>query len=262
MIFIYLKNCVEIGALSSFFYVISLWLKKDTDKNLLGYFYLYLIAFLVSWHMNLLVISSFMLYTSPLILIIFTIFHQDILQRNFISMKKEAPKTKNHEYLEELLRAALATLNANKNFYAVIAYQSDIKPFVTYNFLLNADISQECISYITSSDHFDENKFLWCSHYGQLIALNAQWKFHTTSHSPAAAHKPGQWKEDAILITSKTDACVINGNPTTRLFDLVARGKLYEQLSSHQLLQMLKMQFTQSPLIGDKIYESSQRITP
>ena len=58
-----------------------------------------------------------------------------------------------------------------------------------------------------------------------------------------------------LLITAKTDAAVIKGNPLTRTFDLIIKGQINEKLSAHQILQLLKMQIAQSPILGDKTYE-------
>lgn len=256
MIITYFKSGIEIVTLSSVFYYFSVWLKQDTEKNLLGYFYTYCLLFLGSWYFNLSVINSFMLYTCPLAGILLVIIHQDILQRNFISLKNEnIIPHKNHEYTEELLRAALATMNKNKHFYCVLEHTDDIKPFITADFILKADLKQECISYLIESNCFDENKFLWCSTQGTVNAINAQWKIHQTNSLRPFPSIPSQWKEDALLITSKTDACVIKGNPATRLFEIVTRGKLYEHLSAHQIIPLLKMQLIHSPVSGEKKYE-------
>lgn len=259
MLLAYLKNSIEIIILSSFFYYFSLWLKKDKEKNLIWYFYSYCFLFFGSWYCNFYAINIFMLYTCPLMCLILLIIHQDILQRNFISLKKDTVASKNNDYLEQLLRAGLATLNKNKTFYCVIEQSCEIKPFVKTDLLLKADLTQEHIAYLIESASFDEKKFLWCSSLGYIIAINAEWRIHQT-HAPLEASSiQNHWKEDAILMTSKTDAYVIKGNPNTRLFDLVAQGKIHEQLSAHQVLQTLKMHIVQLPITGEKIYESSHK---
>lgn len=259
MILMYFKTGIEIITLSSFFYYFSLWLKKDTEKNLIWYFYGYCLLFLGSWTLNFSVINSFMLYTCPLMCMLLVIIHQDILQRNFISIKKEITPTNNPEYMEELVRSALAALNKSKNFYCVLEHTWDIKPFIKSDFLLHADLKQECISFLIESPTFDENKFIWCSTQGYVVAINAHWKIHRSQPTHALPPTATQWKEDAILITSKTDACVIKGNTTTRLFDIITRGKIHEQIPAHQLVQLLKMQVIQSPLLGEKLHESSHK---
>lgn len=254
-----LKNGFEIATLATFFYYFSLWLKKDKEKNLVWYFYSYYFLFLGSWYLHFNVLNYFMLYTSPLICMLLVIVHQDILQRNFISIKKDAPASKSQEYLEQLLRTALSTLNRNKNFTCILEHQYDLKPFITSDFYLKADLTQECLSYLIESPHFDENKYLWCNTQGYIVALNTQWKIHQTQTLAEIPYSETQWKEDAILITSKTDAAVIKGNPTTRLFDLVIKGQVHEKLSAHHLLQLLKMQIVQLPLLGEKTYEQSHK---
>lgn len=261
MLFTYLKNSIEIATLSGFFYYFSLWLKKDKEKNLVWYFYSYYLLFMGTWYFNFSVINYFMLYTCPLIFMLLIIVHQDILQRNFISLKKEIPVSRNQEYIEQLLRAALATLNKNKNFTCILEHQYELKPFIKTDFYLKADLTQECLSYLIDSQSFDEQKFIWCNTQGYILAINTQWKIHQTQSMPEIHYSETQWKEDAILITSKTDAVVIKGNPATRLFDLVTKGQVHEKISAHQILQLLKMQIIQSPQLGEKKYEQAhQRI--
>lgn len=258
MIFHYFKNSVEIATLAIFFYYFSLWLKKDEEKNLVWYFYAYCFLFLGSWYTNLFVLNCFILYTGPLIAMLLIIIHQDILQRNFISQKKKISPEKNKEYIEELIRASLAILNTNKNFYCVLEQSAELKPFIKTDFYLQTQLSQPVISYLVESDHFDETKFIWCCSQGKVTAVNGQWKIHHTSTVQDLPPSATQWKEDAILITTKTDACVIKGHAATRSFELVIKGKVHDQLSVHQLLQLLKIQIS-SPLSGEKIYEQSHK---
>lgn len=260
MILSFLKDSAEIITLSSFFYCFSCWLKKDKENNLLWYFYSYCFLFFGSWYLNLFVINAFMLYTSPLIFLLMVIIHQNILQRNFISMKKTIPALKNSEYVEELIRAGLSTLNKNKIFYCVLEHAYELKPFIAADFFLKTEINQMHISYLLDNPNFDEKKFLWCSTQGYILATNAQWKIHHTQSSvELPSYRQNQWKEDALLITAKTDAYVIKGNPSSRLFDLVSNGRIHEQLSAPQIVQLLKKYLIQSPLMGEKVYESSHQ---
>ena len=156
--------------------------------------------FLGTWYLNLGVLNSFLLYTFPLVGTLFIIIHQEILQRNFISIKKEAPLTKNsHEYLEELLRIALAILNKNKNFYCILEHQSDLRPLIKNDFFLKAELKQDCLSYITDSQSFDEHKFLWCSTQGYLVAVNSQWKMHQTTSLQEISYSQNEWKRKCYL---------------------------------------------------------------
>lgn len=259
MILSFLKNSAEIITLSSFFYYFSSWLKKDKEKNLIWYFYSYCFLFFGSWYLELFVINTFMVYTGPLIFLLVVIIHQDILQRNFISMKKTIPTTKNSEYVEELIRAGLNTLNKNKTFYCVLEHSYELKPFIAADFFLKADINQTYLSYLIDNPHFDQKKFIWCSTRGYVLATNAHWKIHQTQSPVELSFRQNQWKEDALLITAKTDAYVIKGNPSSRLFDLVSNGKIHEQLSAPQIVQLLKKYLIQSPLTGEKVYESSHQ---
>ncbi len=235
----YLKCILEIFFFSAIVYLFSLWLKKDKRHNLLIYFYMYCMAFLFASFLNFTTVSLFLLYSSPLILILFIIFHEEILQRNFVTLNNNRILTNKYsaQWLENLIRVSLQSMNNNQSLYVVIENYSDLKPFVSTNYIFNSPLSLELMTLITESNHFDSNKIIWCNSQGSLIGINSVWKLsnnlNTQSTIPA-------WQQEALLITLKTDTIVFKVNSRDRNFDVILKGTLYQSITAHQVLAFIK----------------------
>ncbi len=248
MILSIFKSFVEVLTLSSFFYWLSVWLARDTQKNLLWYFYGYCLFFLLSYGLNITVIATSLLYISPLLFILMIIIHQDILQKNFVSFQKKLPaQAPSQEWVEELARSALYALNKNKTFLCIIEHTMDIKPFLKLEYAFATPLNTNLLNFLLESSLFDENRAIVCDTQGKLLGVNGAWKIHQ-AHS--ADHK-----NDALLITGKLDAIVIKGNPQTRTFDLTSGGIIQEKLSSHHLIHTIKMRIGGTTSIPGDTYE-------
>lgn len=243
MMLYYLKSGIEIFCLSTFFYWFSLWLKKDTKKNLVWYFYAYYFAFLITEFSSLSVLHSCMLYATPLVLIMLVIIHEDLLQRNFIALQKNIEKIQNDgTTLDEIVRAALYAFNKNKNFLLVLENRSELSSYIQTDYLINADLNQASFIVLMESSFFDTNKYIWCSVNGKIKSINSSWKIQIhTIQADSSSVDHTNWKHDALLITSKMDTAIIRGDAQSRLFDLIISGKIQEKLSAHQLLQLIRI---------------------
>jgi hypothetical protein len=72
-----------------------------------------------------------------------------------------------------------------------------------------------------------------------LTAINALWKL--SSHNTAIdTQGVSSWHHDAFLMTLKTDTVVGKSNPNTRSFDIVIKGTLYEAVSAHYAIPLIK----------------------
>lgn len=235
----YIKQALEIFFFSGIVYGFSLWLKNDKRTNLLLYFYGYYIIFSCAFFLDLTTVSLFLLYSSPLALLLFIIFHQDVLQRNFIALTKTRDTCSNptEQWLENLIRICLHQMNNNSCLYIVIENHSDLKPFIQSDYLLNSPISLELLSLVIESPHFDSKKIIWCSSTGTLIGLNGSW--HMASDSSQQSAIPS-WQQEALLMTLKTDTIVFKVNSTKRSFEVVLKGIMYDAISASQIVPFIK----------------------
>ncbi len=235
----YVKQALEIFFFSGIVYAFSLWLKKDKRTNLLLYFYGYYITFSCAFFLNLTTVSLFLLYSSPLALLLFILFHQEVLQRNFIALTKThvANTNQTDQWLENLIRICLHHMNNNSCLYIVIENHSDLKPFIQSNYLLNSPISLELLSLVTESPHFDSKKIIWCNSAGTIIGINGSWHIATDSSQQISIPS---WQQEALLMTLKTDTIVFKVNSIKRSFEVVLKGILYDAVSAPQIVPFIK----------------------
>ena len=252
------KDALEIGFFSLIVYIFSLWLKNDTRNNLLVYFYGYCAVVAFSSLLHLPIITAFLLYTSPLALILFIIFHQETLQRNFITLRKsEISLEHSGDWLEDLIRTNLYAINANKQMICIIEHQTSLKPFLETPFLCDSPVQQKMLIVLLESNGFDCNKMVWCTSHGKLMGINAQWNIHVDSTWQAQSVKElPEWQQDALLMTMKTDAIIFKSDPAKRSFDVVVKGIVHQDLSAAQTLAFIKKQLSHAPLLkGDLSHE-------
>src|SRR5580700_2502155 len=106
------RDIVEIVSLSTAIYYFSSWLKNDSHKNLSIPFYLYISSFIVAHYLNLQVLSSLLLFSSPIIFTIFILVHQKSLQKNFVvATRIDLDQRYKRDWLEELIKANLSAIN-------------------------------------------------------------------------------------------------------------------------------------------------------
>ena len=257
----YIKSTFEILFFSSIVYYFSLWLKKDKRHNLLIHFYAYCGLFLIAGLLNLATIVTFLIYGAPIALMLFIIFHQELLQRNFITLKHTpiALQDESADWAEHLIRASLHAINNNKQLMCVIEHRSDLKPFLNTSLIFNSPIAQNLLTVLIDSNGFDQEKMIWCSTYGKLIGINASWNInhHESWQSPQVKELPS-WQQDALLMTLKTDTIIFKANPSKRAFDLIVKGAVQENIPAHHLLALIKKQISSSNK-GDSTHDRTDQ---
>lgn len=238
---VYLKDLIEILFFSAIIYYFCTWLKKDSRHNLLGYFFGYYATLCCSYFLNFAGITIFLLYSLPIALVLFIIFHQELIQRNFVTLRK-APLViqPNEQWCQELIRSMLYAINNNKDILCVIEHLHDLKPFLSSCMLFNGPILQNTLELIIESPYFDAQKIVWCSSQGTLIAVNSDLNSVPDQSWYSESAKTAQgWQQDALIITLKTDAIAIQTNASKRCFDAIIKGTLHENVSAPALVQLI-----------------------
>lgn len=256
-IFFTLKDTIEVLFFTSIIYVFCLWLKKDKSHNLLLHFFGYCALFCFSVLLNLATVVSFLLYSAPIVLILFIIFHQELLQRNFITLT-HMPITslETNDWHEHLIRACLHAINNNKQVICVVENHANLKPFLYAPIICNTPLMQNLVTFLIDSTGFDQKKILWCNAQGRLLGINGEWQIavHETWQNQSVHDLP-TWQQDALLMTLKTDILVFKADPTKRAFDAVVKGIVYENLAAHQILMVLKKHITPSMYKGESSHD-------
>jgi DNA integrity scanning protein DisA with diadenylate cyclase activity len=240
--FISWRDIAEILFFSGSVYSFLHWLNQDKQKSLVFWIYGYAALTFGSHFAQLNSMNLMLCFCSPVVLMLFMLMHQHMLQKNFVSLKNISPKLdKQYHWLEELMQACLHAINNNREVVCIIERTNSLELFVSAPSTFNATISKEIIELLISTVPNHEPLSLWVNHAGSLVTINPIWHVHPdeTWVSPAikALHKR---KQDGLFISQKSDAIIFMLSPTTRLFDVLVEGKTVNQISAGHAFELLK----------------------
>lgn len=227
--FFLLRDIIEIIFYSSIVYCFCLWLKTDKTKNLLIYFLAYCTFTLCSWALQLPTITALLLSYAPIALLLFIIFHEKTLQRNFVTLSAITPAKKHDkDWIDLLLSSSLSIINNNKNISVIIENKQSLEHFLSIPFFINADINKEVLDIFLSSTSYDEKKMVLLNSNGLLRSFNVSWNDTNT----------------AIFYTMHTDSIICNAYHLSRTFTLIINGTETTNLSAQHARIMLKKQLS------------------
>jgi len=240
--FFYWRNALELLFFFAIIYYFSLWLKRDRQKNLLPYFYVYCFLTLCSHTVQLTTISYFLFLFAPVALMLFALVHQEILQRNFVALNNIVPVTHiQSQWPEALIRSCLVTINNNKKVYCVIEKKDSLQDFIEAQLTLHANLDQTLFKILQESNIFDEKKMVWLNTHGKLIGINASCKKNILQDLTNMDEKNiTTWKQNALLLSIKTDALFFRITPYKRTFDIIFNGKVIDNVKANNALNIIK----------------------
>lgn len=235
------RDALEILFFSTVFYHLTRWLKADTNRNLLPYFYGTLAIGLVSHLCTLSTVSHFLFLFAPSAVALFILMHQDTLERNIVAVKNITTDTALlTDWIETLVRACLTQMNDNRTVVCVIENHDSLTPFLECQLPLHASINDTLLNILYQSTLTTDKDMLWILYNGTLKGVNAAWK-HTRQLSSDYVNNTNQvWKYDAQLYTSKTDCFLLCANPLNRSFTLIAEGIITENIPAHTVASHIK----------------------
>ncbi|MFA6065598.1 MAG: hypothetical protein WC707_00235 [Candidatus Babeliaceae bacterium] len=227
------RDPLEIGLLAVGIYYFLRWLSQDTEKNAIVWFYGYSILFFGAYYVQLQTVSLFLIITVPVVGLFFIIIHQHMLQKNFITMTRRAVSIADHtsDWLHTFISACLYGLNKHKDVVWILERADMLDVFLTSGSLVKAPLTGPIIELILSSENnnLKNNSMILIDRDGRLVAYDVSWVARGTD-----------WKHDALLMSSKTDAIIIKASLSTRLFDIILFGISIERLSVGEVYDLLK----------------------
>ncbi|HEB41562.1 MAG TPA: hypothetical protein ENI08_00910 [Candidatus Dependentiae bacterium] len=236
------RDVVEILFFSSLFYYLMRWFAKDRSKNLLPYFYGYCFITIIAYTLQLTTISYLLFLYAPAIIMLFMLMHQDILQRNLVTLKNIQPaQTTNHDWLDILFRSCLIMINKNKAVTCVIECTDNLDDLIKTPFFINADLHKGVLELLLDSQAYDADKLVWVSTQGKLRGINASW--HTPYYPSKTAQSFSQtaaWQQESLIYAQQTDALIFYGDTLTHTFTIIAQGKCFEKVSPHHAFSLIK----------------------
>jgi hypothetical protein len=235
------RDALEIVLIAWCIYTVSVWLKKDKHNNLLGYFYAYMLFMLGAHALVLPCITTMLWLLAPICVVFFFMIHQHTLQKNFIALTnhtlKSAPRA---EWLDVVIKSALVAVNNNQELLAVIEHTDNLETLLTSTIPLKAEITEEFFALLLHSESFNQQQFIWLTTKGTLRGINSYWHNSDASWATSCLEKTPDWQQEALLRTTHNDAIVVHIAPATRMFTIIIKGKIYEQINAHSTLQLIK----------------------
>lgn len=260
-----LRDSVEVLMLSTAIYGFSVWLRTDTRHNLLSYFYLYAGLIIATHALSLPTLNLLLTACAPVIILLFIIFHQERLQKNFITLTNTFRTTPAAaSWADAFMRTALCHINSGRQLLCVIEHKNNLENMLTTTCHVNAPLSAPLLSLMCNSSDFNPQALLWLSSQGIIKGINCTWSMEEdTVWAAEEARSLPVWKQEALLITKHTDALVLCIVPTTRTFDVIVGGKALEQVNAQAALALIKRYSTPEKQIrtqqGKKIYEHAEK---
>lgn len=244
------RDVSEIFFFASVFYYSGSFLKKDSQHNLLGYAIAYALFAGLCYALALHSITSFLWWFSPTITILFITFHQETLQKNFICLVSAQPsKTPlNNDWLETLLSTCLLNVHQTRATSCIIEHRHQLQDLLETPFILNTPVVPELLTMLCTSESYDQDKSLWITSQGLMRGINTTWR-HTKQYSlyTSAAHlHAGIAIDQALIVTSKTDALIFYLDPATRLFTLIIHDTVFKHIQAGHAKQLIKKHITYS----------------
>jgi hypothetical protein len=224
-----LGDAVEISLISAVIYSGLRWLHRDDDNRLLLSAYAYWALIAGAWFVSFYTLFNFLVMSIPCLVAAFIIMHKEQLQKNYLQKKKAVVADYTAEWIDCLMRSLLYAMNEGVAC-AVIVENKDPLAF-DLPFALDAQLSLELMHMVRCSKQFDPTLLMWLNRNGRFVGFNAQPKASKSSHD---------WQFDALIITQKTDACVIGIDPVSRSFVVIAQGKQVEGVNVKSVVHLLK----------------------
>ncbi len=232
------RDLVEIGALSTAFYYSALWLKKDRQKNLLPYFYGYVACILGCHFCELNTLTTFLFIFSPAVAMLFMLMHQQLLQRNLVTLKNiTIPSNPNcPDWLASIMKATLKMLSENKDIILLIEHTDAMNPFLQLSESFEAPITDGLISLLFHK-LYTPSHMCWLTSTGIVRGINVSFK---ASWHPSAYQTKTAWIDDAVAYTAKTDALIIFANAQLHNYAVAHSGSIKHDLSMEQAHQLIR----------------------
>jgi hypothetical protein len=221
------------------------WLSQDVRTPLLCIGYGYCLFLLVAYYAPLTTFLPLIPLITPTMLVLIVLLHKNTLQRDLIPYKQSplAP-TAHPDWLTELLRAAVTTLNSTQSVAILFEYTDELAPFLHTPYTLQTLVQPELLTFLLHRSTYCSNTMLWVTHTGIVISNNATWRLPTTYSLPQIGTASENLKELTDIYTFKTNSLVCFIDQNTRTATISVAGTSRPQISMHQAHSIIAKHLT------------------
>ena len=241
------RDGIEIIFFSVLCYSTAYWFKQDQQKNLLGYFILYVFTIFTAYILNLSTITLFLYFYSPVIMMIFLMLHQKTLQKNLLSLARKSPITIENNWINDLIQIKLRALNNMQELICIIEQSDSIIDFLENPLPLNLFLTYDHALLLVESNLIKQNTMILISKTGIIKGINCRIKPEIIKETLNISEKQKDNNNNnnnnfillAKAITAINDTIIIMNSPATRKFSVICNGKLINQLSADSIQALL-----------------------
>ena len=252
------QDVLEISIFSFGFYLFSIWLIQDKQKQLLPYLYVSSIAMLTCTYFNLATLTTFCLLYWPGLLMLFVLAHQRTLQKNFVCLQNIRPaKTPKEDWIETIIRTSFVAASKKKEVIFIIENNDSLQEHVQCSIKLNTQIQGQLLEILLDSSAFQSANGVWVNAHGELLGINATWQALTLPKGTENSKE--LWHDQALALSSLSDVLICKLSHETRMFDIIGQGTLVADAPTETAIQVIK-QYTKQhykPLSKRKEYHES-----
>lgn len=255
------RDILEILFFASAIYYIQLWLKRDTQRNLILGFYTYCALFFASYYADLPVLRFVLFVFAPAIAMLFIILHQETLQKNFISLTKPVRiDLETTNWIDELVMCCLTALNKHKDAILVLERNDSLKSLIQAPYFIYAELKKDVFDILLEKQLPGNRNMIWINQQGKIVSINSAWKTQIDEEWVAQdAEHLHVWKQQALYITGKTDALVLKINPLSRSFDVIINGDIIENMKAETVTVYLKKRLLNTDSGKEKVVALSEQ---
>jgi len=235
------QTVVEILFFSVLFYYGARWLTQDKKRRLIRPFFAYCLFIVLSYFFELTVIYTFLITYAPLAAMLFVLFHQDTLQKNFITVRRYIPAKVSTDWQQELIRIMLIARNNGTCLRVLIEQADNVDELLNTPFIINSPFQEKLIETLINSAIFAEHQLIWFKSDGTIASINASLKQSVdTEWKKTKTQELDCWYQDATLLINKTDALIIATNKQTTDFRFMHNRTELNSLSAENCFKVLK----------------------
>jgi hypothetical protein len=164
--------------------------------------------------------------------------HQQILQRNFISLKNItlATNASSPDWLSAIMKATLTMLAHNKDIIILIEHTDALSPYLQIPEMLDVPITDGLVTLLFNHVYRPEC-LCWISSSGMVRGINVSFK---ASWHPSSYQTKTAWIDDAVAYTAKTDAIILAAYADQHHYVVAHQGTITHGLMMEQAHKLIK----------------------
>jgi hypothetical protein len=230
-----LRDIGELAGITLSIYLFLCWLRRDEKSPLVLYSIGIFTTIYMTHLLQLPVLTHFLLLCVPWFILMLILFHQKMLQSNYIAYdKKMIQKIDTSTWIQVMIRALVRSMNSHQRLTLIIERTQSVSAYINCEARMNATLNDDIVTLIFEAHRNKKTLMMLLDDSGSIKAVPVSWDTHDVTNEPS------DHLHDALLVTAHNDTLVITTDIHQRTFNLIMKGVVTQQLSAAQLLGHLE----------------------